>query len=180
VALVDELGGVRLNVSAPVSDQFTGLSLPSGCSQLDGDTALGFVRSRHLVVNGVDDPTGDLGRIGREEAFVAVALSQLSNAATDPVALDRYADILGDHALLDDTLDFTHLVALARELHGVDPAAIESLAFPSTPAIKDGAAVLTSTAADADAARRFLIDGTRPTSLIPPRPEVPPLTITGC
>lgn len=179
VALVNEMGGVRLDVSAPIADRFTGLSLPAGCSQLDGTTALGLVRSRHLEVDGVADPTSDLGRTTREQAFITAALTQLSSSATDPLTLDRYARILGDHAVLDDKLDFTHLVALGRELRNVAPNAIESFTLPSTPATQNGAAVLISSAADADMARRFLIDGTLPGSSTP-QDGAPRLRITSC
>jgi hypothetical protein len=45
---------------------------------------------------------------------------------------------------------------------------------------KDGAAVLTSTAADATLARRFLIDGAQQAFPPPPGAGAPALTITSC
>ena len=70
-SLVDALGGITLGadiIPCPAFDERAGLNIPTaGPVELDGATALGFVRSRHYteVCDGVErtDPTGDLGRI---------------------------------------------------------------------------------------------------------------------
>ena len=137
------------------------------------------MRARHLVVDGVDDPRGDLGRTERQQAFVAAALAQLGNAATAPLSLDRYARILGDHAVVDDTLDFSHLIALAKQLRNVDPANVSALTFPSSSSTLNGANVLTASAADVDLARQFLLNGTTDQTS-GQTPIGPSLTITPC
>jgi LCP family protein required for cell wall assembly len=178
-ALVDELGGVRMALSAPINDALTGLVLPAGCSTLDGLTALQFVRARHLVVDGVEDPRGDIGRTARQQAFIAAALARLGDAATDPLAFDRYARILAKHAVLDDSLDLEHLVALARQVHGVDPASVAALTFPASMSTVNGRAMLIATPADAGAAREFLVSGSTDQTTSQ-TPLAPGLTIAPC
>jgi LCP family protein required for cell wall assembly len=59
VEMVNALGGVPVCVTAPISDpKANGLNLKPGTTWLNGDQALGFVRSR----TGWDD-LGDLGRV---------------------------------------------------------------------------------------------------------------------
>jgi LCP family protein required for cell wall assembly len=102
-ALVDELGGLRIRFPLPTRDGYTGLDQPAGCVTLNGDQALGFVRSRHYQYdsNGrwQEDPTADLGRARRQQ----LALRQLAAAAethigTDPRPLLR---ALFDHIAVD-------------------------------------------------------------------------------
>jgi LCP family protein required for cell wall assembly len=87
-ALVDELGGIRIDFPAPARDRYSGLAEPAGCRTLSGSEALAFVRSRHYEFseNGQwhADATADLGRIVRQQ----VALRQLANAAESRVSVD--------------------------------------------------------------------------------------------
>jgi LCP family protein required for cell wall assembly len=177
-ALVDELGGVDLNLSAVVSDAQTGLALPAGCSHVSGMNALALVRARHLVVNGVEDPSADLGRTQRQQAFVTAVFGRLHELATDPLALDRYARILADHAVLDDKLDLGHLIELGRQFRNIDPAKVAALTLPSTPISINGAALLESTSSGRDIARQFLFgdDSSAPTG----DPTTVPVTISAC
>lgn len=119
--LVDAVGGLDVAVVVPVRDAPTGLALDaSPCTTLDGDTALALSRARHLELQATDgsgawvaDPTGDLGRIDRQQAVLGLALTQLD---TDPASLDRYSRLLADHAVVDDGLTLSRLVELGRRL----------------------------------------------------------------
>ena len=70
----------RCTSTPPMRDGNTGLDISQpGCVTLDGDQALAFARSRHLQFKDgegrwEDDPTGDLGRITRQQVFVRTAL----------------------------------------------------------------------------------------------------------
>ena len=172
VDLVDQLGGVHISFSTPVVDQLTGLSLPAGCSTLDGHDALALVRSRHLEnpETAQQDPTGDFGRIQRQEAFIQAVLRQLHDAPADPLALDRYARILGDHGQVDSSLDLTHLIDLARELKNVDPSKVDARILVIE--LNNGGTVSPAPYAS-DAARAFLEDGTPPPGPIAPLETLP-------
>ncbi len=72
----DALGGVTLCPSQDFNDEFSGLNVTAGCQTMDGPTALAYVRMRY------QDPRGDLGRVERQQEFVAAvgkkALSPLT------------------------------------------------------------------------------------------------------
>ena len=78
--LVDAFGGVPMYFDTAMRDSNTGLDITQpGCVTLNGDQALAFARSRHLQFQDgrgrwEDDPTGDLGRITRQQIFVRTAL----------------------------------------------------------------------------------------------------------
>ena len=46
VNVVNAVGGVRMCLTAPMKDPKAGLNLKAGCQTLNGDQALGFVRTR--------------------------------------------------------------------------------------------------------------------------------------
>jgi LCP family protein required for cell wall assembly len=81
VAVVNKIGGVRICLKTALNDSDSGVHLPAGCHNLNGDQALAFVRDRHSFA------TGDLQRIQDQRAF----LSALLNKATSPgVYLDPF------------------------------------------------------------------------------------------
>lgn len=76
--LTDAVGGVDICVPQDYQDENSGLDIKEGCQRLDGKTALAYVRMRYA------DPTGDIGRIGRQQQFVSALLHR---AATPSVVL---------------------------------------------------------------------------------------------
>lgn len=80
-------GGVVICTDHPVRDKFSDLDLPNpGCQNLQGDMALAWVRSRHHeeLVDGKwqQDPTGDLGRIKRQQEFLTKLMGSLAEPDT--------------------------------------------------------------------------------------------------
>lgn len=82
--LVDVLGGMTVFNTHPIRDPTTGLYLPlTGCIPLEPAQALAYARSRHFQYQDTDhynpnakwksDPTGDLGRITRQQDFLKQA-----------------------------------------------------------------------------------------------------------
>ncbi|CAJ1494614.1 LCP family protein [[Mycobacterium] burgundiense] len=72
--LVDALGGVTACPAEPISDPLAGIDLPAGCQQLDGRTALGFVRSRAT-------PRADLDRMVNQRQFMSALLNRAASPA---------------------------------------------------------------------------------------------------
>jgi LCP family protein required for cell wall assembly len=64
VWLADAVGGVELCIDFDVNGANSGLVMQAGCSVLEGQQALAFVRMRY------SDPTGDLGRIERQQQYI--------------------------------------------------------------------------------------------------------------
>jgi LCP family protein required for cell wall assembly len=76
VGAVDAVGGVDLCVPQAIKDPKAALNIKAGCQELDGATALGYVRTRATAGS-------DFDRVERQRAF----LSALVKKATDPTTL---------------------------------------------------------------------------------------------
>jgi LCP family protein required for cell wall assembly len=89
VGVVNALGGVKVCVTQAIDDKDSGLNIPAGTTNLDGDQALAFVRLRHSVGDG-----SDLERIGRQQYFLDQLENQVRAAGliTDPVKLYKVLD----------------------------------------------------------------------------------------
>ena len=147
VDLVDMIGGVQVRIDAPLRDPNSGLLLDTpGCVRLDGAQALSLVRARHLQwfdgERWVADPTGDLGRMDRQRAFVAALLGAARSELPSPWTADRLAAWVQEHLTVDSSLDTTTLLGLARDALDTDSWVIEDEPFPVVSATRDGAAVL--------------------------------------
>lgn len=146
--LVDAIDGVQLWFPNPVRDQRSGLDVPEpGCITLDPDNALGFVRSRAYqeFVDGRwrTDPTGDLGRVKRQQQFIIAALERsVDKGMRNPVTLDELIDSTLDAITIDDTLDGEDLLDLGRQFRRFDPASLDVYQLPVEDATVGGAAVL--------------------------------------
>lgn len=83
-SVVDQIGGVRICLPAPLKDSYSGTNLPAGCQNLDGAQALSFVRDRHSFV------TEDLQRIQDQRAFLK---SLMSKAMSPGVYLNPFVSL---------------------------------------------------------------------------------------
>ncbi|WP_229899722.1 LCP family protein, partial [Streptomyces capoamus] len=82
--LIDDLGGVRVTTTKNIRDPQSHLDLRAGTHTLDGEQALGLVRTRHGVGDG-----SDLGRIQLQQAFVKALIDQVKHVGvfTNPKKL---------------------------------------------------------------------------------------------
>jgi LCP family protein required for cell wall assembly len=146
--LVDAIDGVEIHFPNPVRDQRSGLSVPEpGCITLDPRNALGFVRSRayqeYIDGRWRTDPTGDLGRIRRQQQFIIAAMERsVERGLRNPVTLDELIDSTLDAVTIDDTLDGNDLLALGREFRRFDPASLDVYQLPVVDDSVGGAAIL--------------------------------------
>ncbi|SNC71450.1 transcriptional attenuator, LytR family [Kytococcus aerolatus] len=74
--VVDELGGVELCPDQDIQDGKAHLDLKAGCQEMDGVTALSYVRARYF------DPRGDLGRVERQREFLSALSEQVLTPGT--------------------------------------------------------------------------------------------------
>lgn len=75
VDLVDAVGGVELCPEEPMADPKAGLDIEAGCQEMDGGTALGYVRTRAT-------PRADLDRIQRQREFFSALIQEASAPST--------------------------------------------------------------------------------------------------
>ncbi|GII77676.1 hypothetical protein Sru01_26580 [Sphaerisporangium rufum] len=97
VGIVDAVGGVNICVKQNIKDHKAGINLKKGCQDMDGGTALGYVRTR------ATGALPDFDRTQRQRQFFSAVVKKAANpavlinpfrsvplavAATDSVAVD--------------------------------------------------------------------------------------------
>ena len=124
--IVDALGGVEVCLPEAAVDPKAGLDLPAGRQTVDGPQALAYVRTRSL------DATADIGRIQRQQKFLAAMVQKATSAGTllNPLAFDRLASAAAESLTTDETLDAAGLMNLAQRMRGVDPKSVTFLTVP--------------------------------------------------
>ncbi len=149
-SLVDALDGVPMYFSDPVRDENSGLYVPkAGCQVLDGQQGLAFARSRHLEYKSdgewVSDPTGDLGRMTRQQMLTRAALRKAQTMGISDVGkLRRLVDAGLGSVSLDSTLGAGDLIELGERVARLDPDRMQTHSLPVVPhTTSGGAAVVT-------------------------------------
>lgn len=144
LSLVDALGGVTVDFPHPAFDEKSGLSISeAGPNELDSAAALAYVRSRAYVeiVDGVEqrDPRADLGRVERQQRFLAAVFGALGDTR-NPMTLLAALDGVADNVRVDDGLGLRTVLSLGLTLRGAEP---DTATLPTTRFItNDGADVL--------------------------------------
>ncbi len=112
VSTVDALGGVEVCTPKPLQDEYSGLDLPAGTTRLDGAGALRYVRARHV------DGSSDLGRMHRQQKFLAQLLHQASAGDTllNPAKLTGVMDTVLRSVKVDKGLGNAELLDFASRL----------------------------------------------------------------
>ena len=148
LGLVDALGGVTIHVPHPAVDDRSGLVIESaGAQRLDGSQALAYVRSRRYteLIEGawVTDPTSDLGRVVRQQRFLAAVMAELG-ATRNPFTLLGALRAVGANVRVDGTMSLFDATSLGWTLRGAEPT---TATVPTTRFITEsGADVLILTA----------------------------------
>jgi polyisoprenyl-teichoic acid--peptidoglycan teichoic acid transferase len=149
--LVEAIGGVPIYFPYPARDREIGLDIRrAGCVTLDPVQALAYVRSRtyEQLIEGkweVDLRLPDIGRIGRQQAFIRKALSRASEkGARNPGTLDRLIDVGLDGITVDQDLTAGDLFDLGRRFRSFDPDNLETYSLDAavTPDVVGDADVL--------------------------------------
>jgi LCP family protein required for cell wall assembly len=135
--VVDAIGGVQVCLPEAVKDTDSGLDLPAGCQAVSGDQALAYVRARHAFGDG-----SDIGRIGRQQEFLASALKQVadSGSLTNPVRTYQVLDAVTSAVTTDQGLGSVgKLYSLVSEIKKVPQSAIvyKTVPWESYPADPD-------------------------------------------
>lgn len=136
--LVEALGGVWMYFPFPVKDKNTGLNITDrGCVLLDSETALRFARSRYLAYKGDDgkwhsDPTGDYGRINRQQVFIERAMARIATLGiTDFNTIRRLVDAGVASVKLDAGMSLDYILSLAKRFKDFDPSTLQVHRLPT-------------------------------------------------
>ncbi len=111
VTVVDDVGGVRMCLKAPMKDPKAGLNLKAGCQVLNGAQALGFVRTRAFA-------EGDLQREQDQRVLLKGILSKMTSGGTlaNPFAIVPAANGAASAISVDQGTGLTQLISVAFAL----------------------------------------------------------------
>lgn len=126
--LVDGLGGVEVTTSRAITDAGSRLDLPAGTHTLDGEQALGLVRTRKSLGDG-----SDLGRIQLQQEFVRALIDRAGDIGvlSDPGGLFALADTATSALTTDSELaSVRRLAALAQSLKRVASGDVNLVTLP--------------------------------------------------
>lgn len=125
VGLVNDLGGIEVDVPSKMFDSDSGSHFNPGRQTLNGDDALAFSRDRHTFANGDYTRTVNQGRV------LLGALRKLRAQGNDPVSAMRAIVIAQRHTKLQG-IGVAELYDLMRAARNVDPDKVTNLLVPVT------------------------------------------------
>jgi LCP family protein required for cell wall assembly len=127
VTVVNDVGGVRMCLKAPMKDPLAGLNLKAGCQTLNGDQALEFVRTRAFA-------EGDLQREQDQRVLLKGILSKMTSAGTlaNPFAIIPAANGAAAAITVDQGTGLSSLVSVAFALRNPVTTTVPFGQFAST------------------------------------------------
>ena len=136
-AVVDELGGVPAWFPYPVRDVGSGLNEPyGGCTLLDGQESLAFVRSRKME-GFVEDRWrrvgvwNDLERNQRQQSFMLMAMERaIDKGARSVIVRNDLIEAGASTVVLDDRLTLRTLLDLGRAFSSFKPDDLDRYVLP--------------------------------------------------
>ena len=133
--LSNTVGGVEVCISDAVYDPDSRLRLPKGTSQVKGEQALAFLRTRHAFADG-----GDLGRIKAQQGFLSSLTRKIKDDGTlsDPGKMLNIADVVTQNLTVDEGLaSVPSMITIGNRLKTIDVGKVAFVAVPTTPAASD-------------------------------------------
>lgn len=123
---VDVVGGVRICTSEPLKDSYTGLDLAPGTHTLMGGQALQYVRSRHV------DGASDLGRMKRQQRFLAALIEQATSSGVllNPLKFRDVTRAVLSSVRADRGFGTDQLLDLGRAMRNFSPSSSEFTTVP--------------------------------------------------
>lgn len=114
VGAVDAVGGVDLCVPQSIKDPKAGLDIKAGCQELDGATALGYVRTRATAGS-------DFDRVARQRAFLSALIAKATSPATlvNPFRVVPLANAMTGTITVDDGDHIWSIARLGLAMRGV-------------------------------------------------------------
>ena len=138
-AMVNEMGGVDVDVPTAMSDANSGAFFSAGVQHFGGDEALAFSRNRGIS-------GGDFTRTNNQGRLILAALAKLRAEGPTPARILRSLAVLLRHTSLDG-LSVTDLYRLGRLGLSIDPDNVTNVTMPGVAGQAGSASVVFPTAA---------------------------------
>ena len=126
--MVDAVGGVEVCIPKDVDDDEHDIHFDAGTQELSGQEALDYVRERYVL-----SATGDIGRMTRQQAFIASMVNKVMSAGTlsRPDRIYSFLDAATRSIAVDEDLDSLGALSdLASQFRDTGLARIKFVTVP--------------------------------------------------
>lgn len=123
-ALVNEMGGLHVNVPFDMFDRNSGADFHAGRTHMLGDGALSYARNRHI-------PNGDIARTQHQADLLIGALERAREVSHSPIDTFRLLGLIARHTQFEGVglRDLFTFVSLGLS---IDPTNIRNVTMPAT------------------------------------------------
>jgi LCP family protein required for cell wall assembly len=132
--MVDELGGINVDVPFAMNDRTSGAVFPAGTVRMDGGAALAFARNRNLS-------GGDFTRSHDQGILILAGLSKLRDSAPSAANALKWMAVLARHVRLDG-IGLGDLYRLGRVALAIDPDEVRNVTMPGSAGSAGGQSVV--------------------------------------
>jgi LCP family protein required for cell wall assembly len=135
-SMVNAINGVTVCVPEEVNDTVGHIQLPAGTYKVTGQQALDYVRVRHDL----GAPTGDIGRMKRQQTFISAMIKKVFQAGTlaNPYRLLKFLDAATNSLTTDPGFaNLKQLASLGSSLKGIGLDNIKFITVPWEPWSED-------------------------------------------
>jgi LCP family protein required for cell wall assembly len=128
--IVDDVGGVEMDIPEEMHDNKTGVTIPAGHQTLNGTQALGFVRMRYSA----STPRSDLDRIVNQRKFIGALAGKIATAGTllNPFTLFPVVGSITDALTVDEGDHLWNLASLGFAMNGISDGSTVTTTVPVT------------------------------------------------
>ena len=135
-SMVNAINGVTVCVPNEVNDTVGNIRLPAGTYKVTGQQALDYVRVRHDI----GAPTGDIGRMKRQQTFISAMIKKVVSAGTlaNPVRLLKFLNAATNSLTTDPGFaNLKQLASLGSSLKNIGLDNIKFITVPWEPWAQD-------------------------------------------
>jgi len=126
--MVDALGGVPVCTTKAINDPQAEFTLAAGRHELNGEQALGYVRTRKSLGDG-----SDIGRIKRQQAFMSSVVQEATKSSLllRPDRLLRFLDAATQSLTTDPEFGVSEMRDVAESVKGIGIDKIQFVTVPT-------------------------------------------------
>jgi LCP family protein required for cell wall assembly len=124
--ITDSIGGIEICVPKNYNDKNSNLHVKAGCQHMNGKTALAYVRMRYA------DPTGDIGRIQRQQQYLAAVIHKVATpgAVLNPLRMWSLSGAGASSVVIDEGTGLRDIARLGLAMKGLSGGSGKVLTVP--------------------------------------------------
>ncbi|WP_235854411.1 LCP family protein [Nonomuraea aridisoli] len=129
-SIIDAIGGIEICLPKAVNDPQAKLQLAAGKHVVNGEQALGYVRTRYSLGDG-----SDLSRIQRQQVFLTKVAEKVTDGGllTDPVRLNGFLQAAIGAVTVDEELTVDRMLEIANSVRGLTAKELKGITVPVEP-----------------------------------------------